>query len=610
MTDTRIHRFTREGIPTPAPDIVPWCEQNVRLPGSGRSERFDITVAPWLREPLEMSTHPDTRILTFVKPVQSGGSAFGEARMLYHLRWGRGILQFNWQDDKRALHRWDSRLEPILRACRPIAAMIDRMPKNTFNKCSANFPTCFLQVQGAFNPNNLDSDTVRFQINEEVHSWPAGHLAKARNRTTAVWDAVSIDISNASKKGDQLHQALEEGTHQHWEVKCPGCGNFHVMRTRWDGRRPELGGLRYDAEGCRRGADGYDYGRLEATLRYQMPCGHEVPNTPTARRALSLSGRYAAPRPGSHVRHRSYTLDAVTVDFISWLTLVQNKHAALRARKYGDPEQWRRYVTERECTFYDPDDVPVVGKIILSPRKKDRDGLPNRHIRFAALDRQAGRRDAGELPHWWLVVRDFDREGNSLLVHEGKHEYDNDVEKTLERLEVKPHHVVADSGDDTTAVYLFCMRNGYNAIKGDKAAYYAHEDGSRRIFSPERPLHMMLGGSHPPKFAYENGRPHLYEPQFWLYSKHAIAERLHWLRAGGAVRHEVPEDVSEDYLAHQEAEELQDYIVPKTGERTKIFVQLKERNDLLVCERYLAMLADMAGLIGAEITAPNEEGRE
>lgn len=596
------HRRAREAIPKAIPDPVPWSEENVRLPNSARSERFDISVAPWLREPLSRIADPGTRIVTFVKPVQCGGSTVGEAAMNYRLKWGRGILQFNWQDDKRAQHRWDSRLEKTLRACPPIAAMIDALPRHKFNKCSADFPTCFLQVQGAFNANNLDSDTVGFQINEEIHNWPPGHLAKARNRQTAVWNAFALDISNAGKQGDQLHQAFEAGTQQPWEVRCPGCNRFHVMRTRWDHRRPELGGLVYDSDGCK-DDDRYNYAKLAPTIRYQMPCGHVIPNDTTARRKLSLSGRYGEPLNPGAVNHRSYTLDAVACDFISWLTLIQEKHAALRARKYGDPEPWRRYVTERECTFYNPDDVPIVGKITLSTRPKDREGLPNRVVRFAAIDRQQGLASEREIPHWWVVVRDVDAAGNSLLVHEGKHHDDDELVGILKRLEVQPQHVVVDSGDDTTNVYLFCMKHGYSAIKGDGAANFTHPDGARKIFSVDRPLHLMLG-AYPPKYDYVgNGVPDIREPLFWLYSKHGIAERLHYLRAGGAVKHEVPSDVSEDYLAHQEAEELQDYVIPKTGERVKVFVQIKTRNDLLVCERYIAMLMDMAGLIGAEANA-------
>jgi hypothetical protein len=77
---------------------------------------------------------------------------------------------------------------------------------------------------------------------------------------------------------------------QQWEVKCQGCGLFHVMQTRWDDKRPDLGGLRYDAA---KDAD-YDYQQIISTLRYQMPCGYLVREDTAQRRALSLSGRWVA----------------------------------------------------------------------------------------------------------------------------------------------------------------------------------------------------------------------------------------------------------------------------------------------------------------------------
>lgn len=599
MTPTEI--FQR-AIPPDKPDAADWCPEHVRLPGSARTERFDLSVTPWALEPLSQVNSETTRIVTHIKPIQSGGSTIGEALMLYWIKFGRGVFQFNWQDNDRSKHRWKTRLERTMRACAPVGAMIDALPRNAFNICSVDFPTCYLQVQGAFNSDNLDSDTVPFQLNEEVHNWPPGHLAKARGRQTAVWNSFAFDISNASNFGDQLHQSFDAGTQQEWQVKCPGCGKFHTMRTRWDDRRPELGGLRYDSEGCRMSDGRYDYGKLEGTIRYQMPCAHVVANRTPDRRALSMSGRYSDPRAGAHPRHRSYIMDGVACDFVSWLTLIQEKHAALRARRLGDPEPWRRYITERECRFYDPSDVPIAGKIILSAGVKDRNGLPGRAVRFAALDRQQGSIREGELPHWWVVIRDVDKDGNSLLVFEGKCHDDLDVVDVLKRHDVQPHHVVADSGDDTTHVYFFCFRHGFHAIKGSKVASFAHDDGndgiSQKIFGVEKPLHTMLPGDHAPKYDYVNGAPDPREPMFWMYSKHGIAERLHWIRAGGALKHEVPSDVSEDYLSHQEAEELQDHTIPLTGERTKIFVQVKPRNDLLVCERYCAMLMDMGGFIG------------
>ncbi len=588
----------------PPADVLAWAEAKVRLPGSARSEQFKGSITPWIVEPLRSAADAGTRTVTFVKPVQSGGSVVGEVILCFWISTARGYIQMNWEDDQKCRLRW-KRIKPILESCKDI-----RWPVNRFdsNICEISFPNCFLKVQGVWVPEHLDSETVRYQINEEVHSWEPGHLHKAYNRTSAVWNSKIVNISNAGKKTDQLHRAFMDGTQQVWQVKCPGCGAYHTMRTRWDDRHKELGGLRYDADGCRLGKNEYDYNKLALTVRYQMPCGLGVREDARARRELSLSGRYSEPmNPGAHLSDRSYTLEAVAVDYIPWLKLIKEKHAALRSLKHGDPEPWRRYITERECGFWDPEDRPIVGRIILSERKKDRAGLANRVSRFAALDRQHGELSKGELPYWWLAIRDFDVDGNSLLVFEGRLITDEEVIDTLARHEVLPHCAVADSGHDTMHVYLFCLANGYNSIKGSGEALFSHPDKGRRIFAPEKPLHLMV--NQPPRFDYvqtgEEFAPDQREPMFWFYSKSGIRDRLAWLRSGKAVKWEVPSDASDDYQAHMESEELQQQRIGRTNELQNVWVQLKARNDLFVCECYLAMLAEMAGLIGVDAMEEN-----
>lgn len=575
---------------------VEWACQHLLLPGSARSERYDSSITPWAIEPLNRATSGECRVVTFVKPVQSGGSVVGEAALCFWIaNESGGDLQYNWTDEGKSRDRFDKRVERILKACKLV---MDRAPmgdKQTghWKKGQIIFPHCNFTMQGVWQPANLDSDSIRFQVNEEVHDWEPGRLAKAYNRTTAVWNAVILNISNAGMKGGQLHQAFESGTQQHWEVRCPGCGQYHVMRTRWDAKRSKFGGLRYDADGCRLPEGFYDYNKLEKTIRYQMPCGYEVRDDPIARRALSLSGRYGEPRnKGAKLSEPSYTLEAVSVDYIPWLMLIQEKHAALRALRLGDPEPWRRYVTERECHFWDPEDRPVVGAVLLSTGiKKNREGLPNKAARFAALDRQQGSLAKGELPHWWGVIRDVDAQGNSRLVWEGKCVTDEDAADVIRRHDVPPTCVVVDSGDDTTHVYQFCLRYGFNAIKGGPEPSFSHPDGARRIFSTERPLHLMLN-------APATKEDPAQEPLFWWYSKSGIRERLAWLRSGG-VKWEVPGDVSDDYKSHLESEELRTRKHARTGEVITEWVQIKSRNDLFVCEAYIAMLMDMAGIIGA-----------
>lgn len=580
-----------------------WAAEYVVMPGGAFGDRFDPKRTPWNVYPVDLAGGFLVRTFTHVKPVQSGGSLAGECALCAWIGRGRGgDIQYNWSDNEAADKRWDKRIEKILRATPPVSRLFPS-DRNKVKRGSVIFDRFNLTVQGVFTEDNLDSDSIRYQINEEVHSWEPGRLEKAYNRTTAFLDScVRFNISNASKVGDQLHQAFLAGTQQYWEVRCPGCGLYHAMHAakHKDGRP---GGLRYDSAGCKREDGSYDYNKLAGTIFYEFDCcGFRLPDDRKQREALSQTGRYSDPQnTGAPLTNRSTTLEAVAVHYIPWLELIHQKHSALRALRLGDPTLWWQYVAERECHFYDPDeDRPIVGAIILNAMlKKNRDGLPNRIARFAGLDYQRGKLAAGEAAHWWAVIRDVDAQGNSLLVWEGKCLTDEDMADVLRRHEVHPACVAADSGHDAVHVYSMCMKYGWNAIKGAGEASFAHSDGSRRIFSLEKPLYEHMG--LPP--TRENLKT---EPFFFQYSKSGIRERLHWLRGSKAVRWDVPGDVSEAYRSHMESEEYRERKHPRTGETIGEWVQVKKRNDLFVCECYVALLMDASGIIGQMVEQPKK----
>lgn len=600
-----IRQLFLDGIPDAPLPPLEFARKFVRLPMSARSERFDDSVTPWTREVIQQLGNPACHRLTFVGPVQSGKSTVGEIALCWWIAAQRnGDIFYNWEDDSKADERWVKRIDRILKACAPVKKIIDGLERHKYVKCMAAFQRLNLTVQGVFNAENLDSDSVRLLINEEIHNWGPGLLDKAYRRKTAFPDYFSLQISNAGSKGDQLHGAYEEGTRQVWDVKCPGCGKFHSMRTRFDEKAPHLGGLRYDSDGCKSKSGDYNYNRLAPTIRYQFPCGHTIADDHILRRGMSLAGRYSEPtNPDAPLSICSYTLDAVAVDYIPWLELIMEKHKALKALRYGDPELWYRYLRERECIFTDPNDRPMTARMVLSmDKRKDRAGMPNRYARFAALDRQQGTTREGELPHWWLVIRDADKDANTLLVYEGKCETDEDAADVIKRHGVIPRCVVCDSGDDTLHVYQFCLRHGYSAIKGGKSNTYAHVDGSHRIYSEKKPLtvdRLAMELVFPPLGEDEYHRIvyHHDEPMFFFYSKAGIRDRLNNLRSIPGIKWEVPGDVSDDYKLHMDSEEMKDG-KDKHGYPTKEWTQIRTRNDLFVCECYIAMLMDDAELIG------------
>lgn len=612
------------GIPGSAvKSICEWARRWVKLPGSSMSKTFDPDITPWIKEPLDSTELPERRKTIFIKPIQAGGSVVGEVRLCHVLATkSSGDVQYNWQNDDQADARWDKRVERILRDCVPV---MERWPRERFKaqKGLVLFPHCNFTMQGVFTNRNVASDSIKYQVNEECHDeegWLSGRMEQAFGRTTAHWDHSILIISNAGRKGSELHVKFLEGTQQPWEVKCPGCGLYHVMRTKWEDKEPQLGGLRYDADASRLATGEPNYNKLAATVRYQMPCGFTVQEQDKmTRRQMSLGGRYGAPtNAGADPSIASYTLEAVAVDYVSWLDLIKQKHAALKALKYGNLEPWRKYQRERECVFASDEDRPFFHRLVLSDRKKDRAGLPNRFVRFGSLDRQQGSLVKGELPHWWGVIADIevlnDGRLHFLLVFEGRLETDDEAADVMKRHDVQPKSVVVDSGDDTTHVYQFCIRHGFHAIKGGQYASYAHPDGSKKIYSPMEPLATKLNIPLKHEPVFENGEwvPSPEETMFFLYSKTAIRDRLAWLESGGngVVTFEIPGDVSPDFKAHMAAEELRDNINPRTGAREKLWVQLRDRNDLRVCLCYIALLMEMAGLIGTNFEPQESNASE
>lgn len=617
----------RKLIPAKPEDVITFAERCVQFKRSVKSRYFRISLTPWIREPLwQAAMNELIRTVTLRKPVQTGGSVVGEVLMLYWIRFFGGFLQYNWPTKEKMEDRWN-RVKHCLDDCLDVAEMLQHAETSKIGE--VEFGRMFFRMQGVFKSRYLDSDSVTHQINEELHDWEPGLLAKADGRFTAVKLYKQVNISNAGKINDQFDLKHKSGTMREYQVRCPFCSNlnheanwvFHTLRTRYEEKFKQLGGLRYDSSGAKVGSS-YNYNKIRPTIQLQLPCGGTVHNEDLkTRREMSEHGRYSQPNnTNAEASHESYTYQTVVVHDIDLMTLIKEKHAALSARLAGDPTLWIKYTQERECIPYDPNMIPIVHEVrVTEGLKKSREGLPEPRLRVGTLDRQLGEKERGEFPFWWLLIRDYKMyfgELKSQLVFEGKVETDEQVLGILDEHGVKRWHCCADSGADTDHVYSFCMRNGIGAIKGGKEKFYIHESktpgvqGPRRIYSPERPLCEML--NCPPMFPKKvslnpNGDTveeyDEREPMFWFYAKDALAERHHWLRS-----HEgflTPDDVSQDYKDHHDAQERLIDRIERTGEEIIVWYKRKRHDDLLVCERYGTMIWDMSGAMGDLAVAEN-----
>lgn len=605
----------RQAIPKAAPDdIIEWVDSSgIKVDGHS----FDSTRTPQLVEPMRAMADAETRIGTLIKPVQVGGSTAGEIICAYWAAFLYWLIQYNWQDDKKAVDRWNDRIKPTLESCRDIKRTGLRFEEL---KCEARYVNSTVRVQGVFNESSLDSDTVPLQINEEIHLWKPGFLSKARRRQTQIWNAKAFDISNASEVGDQLHSAYLDGTMEQWVVKCPKCGNFHEMRFRFNPSKPELGGLRWDSDGCKMDGGRFNYNKLEKTIRYQFPCGHEIKDLPSERRRLV--GKYSEPKnEGAHISHRSWNFEAVSCDAIRWMSLIQEWHSAIRAIKHGDAEPMRRFVTERECRFYDPnEDRPVVSEIVLSQKiEKNREGMKHRKMRLACADWQQGYKSLGQLTHYWLLITDYDEDCNSQIVFEGMVSTDSELAAILKEHEVMPSCVWIDASKNTKQILSLCYREGYNAVSGivSHRGSFLHDDGVRRFYSPEKPVADSL--NVPLKFdwmAGQNGA--VYSPQEPIvisYNKAGLLTNHFFIRDMMAnvlannpeagleeyIECIIPGDVSEDFKKQMDSWERVGHLQKKTNDEVEGFRKVRKDDHLLMCRAYGDMILDWIGLLGMRL---------
>jgi hypothetical protein len=603
-------------IPSAEPaDIIAWAEANVKVDGHS----FDSTRTPQLIEPIRAMADVETRIGTLVKPVQSGGSTAGEIVLAFWSRYRNGKIQFNWQDDGKARERWKDRILPMLEKLDGLrwAGGFDK------TVCEARFLNATLIVQGVIASGALDSETIPLQINEEIHLWDAGNLDKARSRQTLVWNSKALDISNAGVIGDQLHAAYEEGTSEVWEVLCPGCRGHHEMRFRWDDKRPDLGGLRFDSNAGRVAGGKYSLNRVVPTIRYQMPCGYIVHDTPTERRALV--GRYRRTNDGALEEKRSWTYEGVSVAEIKWPDLVSEWLKAHKALKNGDGEPLKNFVQRRECRFYGEETIPFTGALVVNNSlTKNRDGLEKRAARLWAADKQRGYKHKAELSHYWLVVRDVLPNCDSQLVFEGKIDNDAELIAVLDDLKCLRYAGGIDASWDTKHVLEFCYRNGLNAFMGNQSrqGWFLHADKVKRFYSEGKTIHGEL--NMPPRFDYTaNGAgygPSVSEPMAINYNVAGLLANLFFVRdnqkaatANGVndfIRWDVPSDVTEDYIGQLESWERTAVRQLRTNDEVEGFRKVRQADHMLMCEGYIAMMMDIGGFIAERMTQLGIERNE
>lgn len=464
---------------------------------------FKVANTPFVRAPLDALRRDDIEIVDlsgFAQSAKSTAASLFTADCVLH---NPGSLTWNSPTKDAARKAAEKKLWPIFRRCKPIADKIP--PKSGF--LTIRFPDAPLYVQTA-SEGNAHGDTVRYQVNDDVHIWLPGRLEQFEKRTAA-FSGQGRKIFNLStgqtktheerlpdgtliERGCDAFESWMKGTRSLWSVRCPACKQVQPLAWRHrgeDGRlmqhadgRPVFG-IEWTTNESTRPGGRWDWAAVAKTARWHCrnsSCGHEISDTRANRRALNSPAKGAdfvdtnpAPMPGRW----SGRYPAMASELLPWGKLVTEWLYANDCLAAGNIKPLEEFVMNRLAEpFFDghtsEGDRRGSSDYKLADPWLDEAGLPCESKRFLLVDTQ----EEGGF-HLKALLRVATVEGRSR--HYGYwNKLTNFEELRALQLEqnVTDARVLVDVGDGNNVreIYAAIARYGWTGLKGSAAEGFPH----------------------------------------------------------------------------------------------------------------------------------------
>jgi len=584
-----------------------WAEANVRLPHSAVSDRLNLSLTPYLREPIRYASGREelsgTRVdkLTLMAAVQSSKSTLEEAVACFAIAEDGGPLMWNYQSDGDATEAAQQRIWRMFKATK---AVKDLLPKK-YRTMMINFPHMPFIIQGAEAKTNLQSKSIRWQLNDETWMWPRGHLDEAFKRCTAYWNRMIINVSTGAVENDDTDVIFKEADQREWMFTCDKCGRLQKFQIMC--RDPVTGytrdcGLTWDNIEFPDGSKNIP--ACARTARYQCSCGKTWKDSAQSRRDLNKLAKYVAqnahPMPGTV----SFHYPAMCVEWISWMILVMEWLKANAAMKAGVSTPLREFVQKRlgeswrERATEEVTDLRA-GDFAMLESWNDEDR------RYMAVDVQGD--------HFWALCRVVADDGRSRLVWCGKIQgtYDDVRAKQFE-LGVADKRVLIDCSYGQGArgprsVYYQCCMFGWTALAGDHREYFSIID--KRTKKPVRSAVSGMSFGDPLSGAkhsdgYDAKKMKLRVCPLFRWSNPTIKDILENLWRKRGVAWDIPIDVPQEWHDHMRAEIRQVVANKQTG-RPEVKYVLVDRKGahLRDCECMILAAVVKSGVLGADVDA-------
>lgn len=212
-----------------------WAEKNRILPdGNAIPGPWRNSVTPYLVEIMDAFSDEVIEEIVFVKPTQVGGTSAMENMLGSLIDQDPGPTMVVYPSDDLAERTVESKLEPMIQKCQPLA---EKYRKTDSKKLALKFTDMIAYLTGANSPADLASTNIRYLFLDEVDKFPgaskkeADPISLARERTKTYFNRKIFITSTPTLKTGHVWKAKEAAeAEKHYFVPCPHCGQYIELK--------------------------------------------------------------------------------------------------------------------------------------------------------------------------------------------------------------------------------------------------------------------------------------------------------------------------------------------------------------------------------------------
>ena len=481
--------------------IYQWIAEEGELPNCyAVPGRFDVSLVPFVKEPLEALRDPRIREVVNMSSVQCLKTLIGEFWLLWSIENNAGPTQWLQPTDEEAREHCEERFLKLVENYPRVHRFYssNRHEKKT---TAIIFKHMWMRMEGC-GLTNLQRKSVKNQMCSEVwqkEHWVPGRLKEAEARLTQFsfnskryiesqpWETIR-DIDHQII-GDDILVAWLKYTQKRWGFRCLSCGkaqawDWEVIRN--DNSRA---GLRWTSDKSD-GSDISEHGTLRRgvaeSIRYEcVHCGRPHADDPLVRGRMMANGLYLPQNPELARESRewtrigsgeSFSVNQLCMPNIPWVSQVEDFLKAMDQARKGFDLPLKLFFAKRQARSYDAEahghynrmptitleSQPGAGQDRLKPELQH-EGIVF-DVPLMGVDVQQD--------HFWALVQYWNRNGDILTVWAGKlYTWQEVRDKQLE-WKVPDDDVMIDCAHRGIEVFQHCVRNGHwhSAERGLQAA--------------------------------------------------------------------------------------------------------------------------------------------